>query len=101
MSQVEIYSSDLCPYCRLAKRILKEEGITFEELGIWMIPGWKFPTRNFREMKRRTGGKTTVPQIFIDGDYYGDDDTLVADRKSGRLDAVFRGDSVGGADVAM
>lgn len=100
MPKVEIYSSDLCPYCRLAKRILREEGIVFEELGIWMIPGWKFPTRNFREMKRRTGGKTTVSQIFIDGEYHGDDDTLVADRKSGRLGRVFRSDSGGESDVA-
>ena len=95
MLKVEIYSSNLCPYCRLAKRILTEEGIAFEELGIWMIPGWKLPTRNFREMKRRTGGKTTVPQIFIAGEYYGDDDTLVADRKNSRFEEVFGG----GADA--
>ena len=90
MHKVEIYSSNLCPYCRLAKRILNEEGIAFEELGIWMIPGWKFRTRNFREMKRRTGGKTTVPQIFIEDFHVGGNSDLVALNASGSLNALLR-----------
>lgn len=53
-----------------------------------MLPMFKWPNRNFREMRSRSGGQTTVPQIFIDGEYYGDDDTLAADMASGRLEAL-------------
>lgn len=55
-----------------------------------MFAGMKFPTKNFKEMKRRSKGETTVPQIFVDGKHYGDEDTLVADERQGRLNSVFR-----------
>lgn len=66
--------------------MLREAGIPFENHEIIMLPGGiKIPTRNFREMKRVSGGRTTVPQIMIDGRYYGDDDTLEADMREGKL----------------
>ena len=89
MKSVEIFSSNLCPYCRKAKQILKARGIRFTERKITMIAGVKLRTDAFKEMKRRSGGKTTVPQIFVDGKYYGDDDTLDADVASRRIKSVF------------
>jgi glutaredoxin len=43
-------------------------------------------------MKRRSNGMKTVPQIFISGDYYGDEERLFADDRDGRLDAALRGE---------
>ena len=82
---IELYASWACPYCWQAKRILQDEGVPFQEKPIWMIFGVKLPTRNYREMVRRANGNTTVPQIFVNGHYYGDEDTLKRDRAEGRL----------------
>ena len=89
MKSVELFSSNLCPYCRKTKQVLNARGIPFTERKITMIAGVKLRTHAFKEMKRRSGGKTTVPQIFVDGKYYGDDDTLDADITSGRIKSVF------------
>lgn len=90
MKRVEVFGSVLCPYCHQARRFLKGRGIAFDYFEIPMIAGFKFPTRRYREMKRRSGGQATVPQIFVDGAYYGDEDTLIEDERSGRIDTVFR-----------
>jgi len=86
---VEIFSSNLCPYCRQTKKLLGAKGIAFTERKITMIGGMKIPDKHFKEMKRRSGGKTTVPQIFIDGAYFGDDDTLDDAISSGRFNTLF------------
>lgn len=90
MKKVEVFGSNLCPYCHKAKAFLKKHKIPFAWREIAMVAGVKLPTSNFKEMKRRSAGQTTVPQIFVDGQHYGDEDTLFADERSGRLDTVFR-----------
>lgn len=90
MKDVEIYGSKLCPYCDKAKAFFKKHKIPFKWKEVAMVAGVKLPTSNFKDMKRRSGGKSTVPQIFVDGKHYGDEDTLLADERSGRLDTVFR-----------
>lgn len=85
MKKVEIYSSDQCPYCRQSIQILQKEGIPYTEIKIKIAGGRKVEDANFKEMKNRALGQTTVPQIFINGEYYGDDDTLVADSRKGTL----------------
>ena len=88
MARIEIYSSNLCPYCRRVIRLLKGKGAPFEIIPITMVLFWKLPSRNFREMYRRSRRKTTMPQIFVNGEYYGDDGTLFADERNGRLDGI-------------
>lgn len=90
MKKVEIFGSVLCPYCHQAKAFMKRHGIAFEWKEVLMLAGVKLPSKNFKEMKRRSKGQTTVPQIFVDGEHYGDEDTLTADERKGRLDTVFR-----------
>lgn len=85
MKNVEIFSADTCPYCQQSKQLLKKGGVQFSEKKITIAGGRKVEDANFAEMKRRANGQTTVPQIFIDGEYYGDDDTLVADLRKGTL----------------
>lgn len=82
MPKVEIYTKFLCPYCTRAKSLLKQKGVAFEEYDI--TTGG--PKRE--EMLARANGRTTVPQIFIDGQHIGGCDDLTALERAGRLDPL-------------
>lgn len=82
MAAVEIYTKAWCPYCTRAKRLLSQKGAAFEEFDITMGG----PKR--AEMIDRANGRTTVPQIFIDGRHVGGSDDLAALEREGRLDAL-------------
>ena len=82
MATVEIYSKLLCPYCVRAKRLLDQKGVDFEEYDISMGG----PRR--AEMIQRANGRTTVPQIFIDGTHVGGSDELAALERAGKLDTM-------------
>ncbi|MCC5986130.1 MAG: glutaredoxin 3 [Pararhodobacter sp.] len=82
MTQIEIYTSPLCGYCHMAKRLLKAKGAEFTEINVWADPGRK------PEMIERAGGRRTVPQIFIDGVHVGGCDELHALERAGRLDSM-------------
>lgn len=78
MPRIEIYTKMMCPYCSQAKSLLKTRGAAFEEFDITMGG----PRR--AEMIERAGGRSTVPQIFIDGRHVGGCDDIVAlDRRGG------------------
>ncbi len=85
MQQVEIYSSPLCGYCHMAKRLLKQKGVAFDEYDTLMDAQRK------QEMKARAGGAHTVPQIFIGDTHVGGCDELYALERAGRLDALLQG----------
>ena len=72
MAEVEIYTTPLCPYCWRAKRLLGQKGITFAEIDLWQQPARR------AEMVERTGGRSTVPQIFVDGRPLGEDTGALA-----------------------
>jgi glutaredoxin 3 len=82
MAKVEIYTKFLCPYCTRAKALLKDKGVMVEEYDITMGG----PKR--AEMLERASGRTTVPQIFIDGRHIGGSDDLVALDRAGGLDPL-------------
>lgn len=82
MARVEIYTKMFCPYCAYAKRLLDEKGAAYEEYDI----GLGGPRR--AEMIERAGGRTTVPQVFIDGVHVGGCDDLHALDEDGRLDPM-------------
>ena len=92
MPRVEIYSSPWCPFCWIARLLLRRKGVTYEKIPIRFYLGVKLPTRSFKGMVERTGGDTAIPQIFVDGHYLGDDDDLSALQREGRLDPVLRGE---------
>jgi len=72
MKKVEIYSSMMCGFCYRAKALLKQKNIPFREIGVDM----DFAAR--KDMQKRAGGRTSVPQIFIDGEHVGGCDELYA-----------------------
>lgn len=82
MPNIEIYTKAFCPYCHRAKALLDRKGASFEEIDI-SLGG---PRRE--EMIDRAGGRTTVPQIFIDGHHIGGCDDLHALDSAGNLDPL-------------
>lgn len=82
MAKVEIYTKAFCPYCARAMRLLDEKGVTPEETDITLDRGAR------TVMIERANGRTTVPQIFIDGTHVGGSDDLAALEAAGELDAL-------------
>jgi glutaredoxin 3 len=80
--RVEIYSTLFCPYCARAKSLLSKKGVTFENIDVIEQPDRR------DEMIRRAGGRTSVPQIFIDGQHVGGSDELHALDRAGKLDPM-------------
>ena len=82
MARVEIYTRVFCGYCTAAKRLLASKGVAFEEYDI-SLGG---PKR--AEMLQRANGRTSVPQIFIDGVHVGGSDDIHALDDAGKLDPM-------------
>lgn len=85
MPRVEIYTIAFCPYCDRARALLQKKGVAFEEFDA------PHGSQARRDAIARSGGRTTVPQIFIDGRPIGGSDDLVALDRAGRLDALLAG----------
>ena len=82
MADIEIYTKFLCPYCTRAKALLESKGVGFREIDVTMDAGLR------RTMIERSNGRTTVPQIFIDGQHVGGSDELAALDARGGLDPL-------------
>ena len=82
MPEIDIYTQDWCPYCVRAKQVLDGKGATYNEID---APGG---TAAREEARQRSGGRTSVPQIFINGQHIGGCDELLALDRSGRLDPL-------------
>ncbi len=85
MAQVEIYTKAWCPYCVRAKQLLASKGVDPTEFDI-TVDGAKRA-----EMIQRAQGRSTVPQIFIDGRHVGGSDDLAALERAGKLDPLLAG----------
>jgi glutaredoxin 3 len=85
MARVEIYSKAFCSFCTRARQLLEAKGVAVEEHDITMGG----PDR--AAMIQRAGGRTTVPQIFIDGRHIGGSDDLHALDARGQLDPLLQG----------
>lgn len=82
MARIEIYTKAFCPYCSRAMRLLAGKTVEVEEHDI------TFGGPGRQEMLGRSGGRTTVPQIFIDGRHIGGSDDLAALDGRGELDRL-------------
>src|SRR3990172_7664732 len=81
MPAIEIYTRSWCPYCEMAKRLLRSKGQEWTEIDVECEPG------RAEEMIERSG-RRTVPQIFIGDRYVGGFDDLATLEDEGRLDAL-------------
>jgi len=78
---VTIYTSALCGYCAMAKRLLDSKGVAYQEIPVDM------DVVRRAEMEQRSG-RRTVPQIFIGERHVGGYDDLAELERAGRLDAL-------------
>lgn len=69
MRQIEIYSTQQCPYCVSAKELLAAKGLEYVEIDV-------SNDRDIMHEMIRRSGQRTVPQVFIDGDAVGGYDQL-------------------------
>ena len=83
MKPVVVYSSDYCPYCSRAKRLLADKGVTFEEIVVDGKP-------QVRAAMIQKAGRTSVPQIWIGERHIGGCDDLFALERAGKLDAMLK-----------
>lgn len=82
MANVEIYTKSTCGFCTMAKRLLTSKGVSFSETELLGQPDKR------AEMIERSGGRQTVPQIFIDGQHIGGFDDLSGLDMAGKLDPL-------------
>ena len=82
MKKIDIYTSNLCPYCHRAKSLLSAKGVTFNE---FKIDG---NAELSKEAVQRSGGMRTVPQIFIENHHVGGYDDLNLLNQKGDLDLL-------------
>ena len=78
-ASVLMYSTHVCPYCRMAERLLEKKGVQAEKVMVDENPARR------EEMIRLTG-RTSVPQIFIGNTHVGGYTELAALDRAGRLD---------------
>ena len=84
MPEIIVYSKSYCPYCQAAKALLTQKGATFTEIDLTTDPEGQ------REMAKKANGRSTVPQIFIDGEHIGGCDDLHALDAKGGLDPLLK-----------
>lgn len=84
MPEIDIYTQPWCPFCERAVHILTTKGVTFREINA------PHGSAERQEATRRSGGRTTMPQIFIAGQHVGGCDDLVALDRAGRLDPMLQ-----------
>ena len=82
MKRVEIYTTRTCPFCIMAKRLLEQKGVAYEETDVGRDSHLR------AEMMQRAKGRRTVPQIFIGDEPIGGCDELHALDYSGKLDTM-------------
>ena len=81
MPEILIYTTNICPYCLMAKRLLDKKGVSYTEINVDSQLGLR------EEMMRKTK-RRTVPQIYIGDVHVGGFDDLYALDQQKKLDAL-------------
>jgi glutaredoxin 3 len=82
LAEVIVYSGPNCPYCVKAKALLDKKNVEYTDFNV------KEDFEKFDEMMERTGGRKSIPQIFINGIHVGGCDDLYALNAAGKLDEL-------------
>ena len=81
MPEILIYTTNICPYCVMAKRLLDKKGVSYTEINVDTQTGLR------EEMMRKTK-RRTVPQIYIGDLHVGGFDDLYALEQQKKLDSL-------------
>lgn len=79
MANVEIYTTDYCPYCSHAKDLFKSKNVAYTEIDVSGDDEARIA------LVKKSGGLRTVPQIFINDQHIGGFDALSALDRDGKL----------------
>ena len=82
MAKVELYTTTFCPFCVRAKSLLKNKGVAFVEIDVTEDAELR------QKMVELSGGRRSVPEIFINGKIVGGYDELKALDDAGQLDPM-------------
>jgi glutaredoxin 3 len=82
MAKILMYTKTVCPYCDRAKSLLRAKGMTWREINLEHEP------EHIPDMIQKSGGRRTVPQIFVDGVPLGGFDDISALDRQGKLDGI-------------
>lgn len=85
MANIEIYSTTYCPYCTRAKALMDAKDLDYTEIDVTGDDAARLA------LVEKSGGRKTVPQIFINGQSVGGYDDLRALEESGKLDDMLKG----------
>jgi glutaredoxin 3 len=83
MKRVQMYTTGMCPFCVMAKRLLQQKGAAVDEIRV------DVDSVQREEMMRITG-RRTVPQIFVGETHVGGYDDLSAMNRDGKLDPLLK-----------
>lgn len=83
MKLVRMYTTGVCPFCMMAKRLLQQKGVAIEEVRV-------DSDMTQREEMMRITGRRTVPQIFVGETHVGGFDDLSAMDRAGKLDPLLK-----------
>ena len=83
--KIEIYTTQTCPFCHAAKDLLRAKAVAFDEIDV-VDPAMR------AAMSARADGRTSVPQIFINGTHIGGCDDLYMLEETGKLGALLADD---------
>ncbi|UCH54493.1 MAG: glutaredoxin 3 [Pseudomonadota bacterium] len=81
MVKVTVYSTRVCPYCRMAEKLLDKKGVAYDKIMIDEQP-------EQRAHMERLSGRKTVPQIFVNSTHIGGFTDLAALDRAGKLDTL-------------
>ena len=81
MQDVTIYTTPFCPYCNMAKGLLKKKNVSFTEIDV-------SDAAKRAAMRDRAGGRTSVPQIFVGSTHVGGCDDIHDLERAGKLDPL-------------
>ena len=82
MQKVRIYTGSFCPYCHMAKELLRRKGAQFEEIDVSRCQDTRAAMRN------QAGGRDSLPQIWIGDTHIGGCDDLLQLDRAGKLDPL-------------
>ena len=83
MPEIIIYTTTYCPFCTRAKALLEKKGVKYTEINV------TDDEEKRKEMIEKSG-RTSVPQIFINGKHVGGYDDLYALEEKGELDTLLK-----------
>jgi glutaredoxin 3 len=87
VASVLMYCTAACPFCQSAEQLLLKKGARIEKVRVDLEPGRR------AEMTQKSGGRRTVPQIWIGSRHVGGCDDLYALERQGKLDPLLEATS--------